>query len=190
MITDVAQNIADYLRKKNIIEQNKLDIYTYGFELMISNFISVLVALIIGMISSELIAVSIFMITFIMLRKFSGGYHADTYLKCNAFFALNVIIMIFLIKTIDSNNIWLHTAVCLIGLATIFILSPIENINKPLNNIKRKKYKKFSLGILLFITSISYILYIYKINYYLVLDISIFSVSISMIIEKLRKENV
>jgi accessory gene regulator B len=114
MITDIAQNIADYLREKNIIEQNKLDIYTYGFELMISNIISIVVALLIGIIFSEFINVIIFMITFMILRKFSGGYHADTYFKCNAIFAFNVILMIMLLKVINFQNIWLHIFICLI----------------------------------------------------------------------------
>ena len=99
MITSLAQYITGILLKNNIIENEHLDIYIYGFEVLISGALSLFIGLILGLIFSQLVECIVFLIVFVTLRKYCGGYHADTYLKCNTVFAINIAIVFELYQT-------------------------------------------------------------------------------------------
>lgn len=78
-----------YLVKNGLIEQDKMAIYKYGYEILISN---ISVALIVRAIFSEFIESIIFLMVFAIMRKYCGGYHANTYLKCEIIFFLNTVL--------------------------------------------------------------------------------------------------
>lgn len=99
MITSLAQYITGILLKNNIIVNEHLDIYIYGFEVLISGALSLFIGLILGLIFSQLVECIVFLIVFVTLRKYCGGYHADTYLKCNTVFAINIAIVFELYQT-------------------------------------------------------------------------------------------
>lgn len=88
MITSLAQRIANFLFKNNAIDEKKIDIYIYGFEIIISSCINIIIATILGILFSQLIECLIFLLSFIFLRKYCGGYHANTYSKCNIIFTI------------------------------------------------------------------------------------------------------
>ena len=56
-----------------------LDIYIYGFELLVSSVIETISLLLIGLCTEKLIDTIIFIISFSSIRVFSGGYHANSY---------------------------------------------------------------------------------------------------------------
>ena len=60
MITSLAQHIAVFLLKNEIIDSENLDIYIYGFEIIISSVISILTGLIFGITFSQLLECTFF----------------------------------------------------------------------------------------------------------------------------------
>ena len=62
MITSLAQHIAVFLLKNEIIDSEKLDIYIYGFEIIISSVISILIGLIFGITFSQFLECTLFLI--------------------------------------------------------------------------------------------------------------------------------
>lgn len=64
MITSLAQHIAVFLLKNEIIDSENLDIYIYGFEIIISSVISILTGLIFGITFSQLLECTFFFFFF------------------------------------------------------------------------------------------------------------------------------
>lgn len=106
MITALAQIISGYLIKNKIIDNTKLDIYIYGFEIMISNIICFGMGLVIGAVCSEFIECILFLIVFILLRRYCGGYHAETYLKCDIIFMTNILLVMLMLKFISAYSLF------------------------------------------------------------------------------------
>ena len=119
MITALAQIISGYLIKNKIIDNTKLDIYIYGFEIMISNIICFGMGLVIGAVCSEFIECILFLIVFILLRRYCGGYHAETYLKCDIIFMINILLVMLMLKFISAYSLFFHFIIAIISI--IFI---------------------------------------------------------------------
>ncbi len=70
MITSLAQYITGILLKNNVRENEHLDIYIYGFEVLISVALSIFIVLILGLIFSQLVECIVFLVVFVALRKY------------------------------------------------------------------------------------------------------------------------
>lgn len=187
MITSLAQYITGILHKNNIIDSKKLDIYIYGFEIIVSGVISIFIGVALGIIFSQVLESIIFLIVFIFMRKYCGGYHADTYFKCNSIFMINISIVMLILKISFDYSIYLHFIIGLICIITYITLAPIENKYKPLTYEEKKKYRITAIIISLIFFCISSVVYFDFLKFSIVMDIALVSVAISMIIERLRK---
>lgn len=83
MIHSVALVIADFLFSKDAITEEEKEVCAYGMELIISGIISVALVLIIGLITGNIWYAVIYNMMMILIRTYTGGYHADTHAGCN-----------------------------------------------------------------------------------------------------------
>lgn len=186
MIASLAQYMADILLKNEIIDNKKLDIYIYGFEVLISSIVSILIAFLIGLLFSQLIECTVFLAIFIYLRMYSGGYHADTYFKCNIFFTINLIIVMIIIKKSIHYSVYVCLAIDTFCVLIILLWAPIENKYKPIEKYIRKKFKTNSLFLAMLFSALTIIEYKINIHYCIVINTALLSVAVSMIIEKIK----
>ncbi len=187
MITQLAQYIVGILIDEEIIDRKKLDIHIYGFEIIISSLINIVVAIVLGLAFWQFWELIIFLAVFIPMRQYSGGYHANTYVKCNIAFSINLILAMSVLKLNFDYNIYLHLCICILTIMICVILSPIKNSNKPLSVNQKKKYKIISIIICLFWCLLSSLLYYRITRISLIIDIALLSVILSMCIEILKK---
>ncbi len=82
MLNKVSVQLSKFLLQKIKEDKQEQDVYTYGFELIISTIIFFVSIIVISAILSSPISGLVFLITFVPLRLFTGGYHADTYSRC------------------------------------------------------------------------------------------------------------
>lgn len=82
MLNKISKNLAQSLLKRADKPQYSQDVYTYGFELIISTAVGLLAILLLSMLFSNLLVGIVFIISFVPLRLFTGGYHASTYGRC------------------------------------------------------------------------------------------------------------
>ena len=139
--------VCNRLLKKGVITEELKDVYVYGFDLLFSFLISTTIVLTIGIFSRQFIPTIFFMITFILVRRYTGGYHANTYLKCQictvSFYVLSLLLSIFL-----NIPIWSFLILGVVGILVISLFGPIENPHKPLTIEEKKKHK--ITGLILF----------------------------------------
>lgn len=190
MITALAQIISGYLIKNKIIDNTKLDIYIYGFEIMISNIICFGMGLVIGAVCSEFIECILFLIVFILLRRYCGGYHAETYLKCDIIFMTNILLVMLMLKFISAYSLFFHFIIAIISIIFIILLAPVENKYKPLTQKEKKRHKILAIITNILIISVSSAMYFIITKFALTIDISVTTVVLSMGIEVLKKGSV
>ena len=159
MTTSLAQIITGCLVRNKIIDNTKLDIYIYGFEIMISNIICFGIGLLIGAVFSEFLECIVFLAVFVLLRRYCGGYHAETYLVCDTIFTANILLVMTILKVMSVYPIYVHFIIAGISIVSAIMLAPVENKYKPLTIEEMKKHKLFAAVINLSMIIISSVLF-------------------------------
>lgn len=152
MLNKLAVKITSKLLLQKIIPENLADIYIYGFELLLSFLFSTSVILVIGILCDRFFQTIAFLLVFVALRSFTGGYHAKKYWVCTVV-TLTTFCLTLLLSEFLKVSLLLYVILGIIGLVLITKFVPIENPNKPLSEKQRGKYKIISL--VLFISFIA-----------------------------------
>lgn len=191
MIDKLSNLISSKFVKHNIISEDAKDVYKYGVEISISSLIGFVITLIIGLIFNVLIQTVIFYVVFISLRSMTGGYHAETYLKCNLVFSLVTLFVVIFSKAACEMQMpgGILTLLFLPSVTSFIWIAPVENINKPIDNKKRVYWKITAVvtSVLLYILS----LLLYKNQHTIeatVIIMTVFMVSVLCMIAVILKE--
>lgn len=162
MIDLLSSKISSKFVEHKIITEDMVDIYKYGVEITILSIIGFILILIIGLIFKSLMQALIFYIIFIILRSFTGGYHASSYLKCNLIFSIVASLVIFFSKA--ATEVRFSTGIINIlflpALSVFIWLAPIENPNKLIEKKRRIYFKTGSVLAAVILYILSLILYI------------------------------
>lgn len=186
MIHTLSERIADFLFDSN--DNYPIDVYVYGIELTISSIIGAIVLLTVGLIFNFLTESIIYMASLSLIRMFSGGYHAKSYLRCNMILVISYIFSLIFYRLYINNLIHLNYItfyVLLIFSLIIFIMfAPVNNPNK--NDIEENKTKFKFISITLMIAELMLAQIIYEVtDFYQALIVypTIFVIDISILAE-------
>lgn len=130
----LVSQIVNFITEQDVIsdESDVQDFYRYGIEISISSLLNIVLVVIAGILIHHIIESIVFLSLFILIRSFTGGYHADTYFRCNLLMCTTFILTA-LANSIFSNKFSLLIIIVLICVTELIvsILGPIENKNKP-----------------------------------------------------------
>lgn len=145
-MTKLSRKIVNDLTQSDIVKAEDAEIYIYGINQILMYAINISSALIIGLIFGKLFEAAVFIAAYCSLRSFAGGYHAKTPLKCYFFSIIMLIIVLVGIKYLYLAEL-VYYAVLLAAALVVIVLSPVEDRNKPLDEIEHRVYKKRAIFI-------------------------------------------
>lgn len=141
--------LIDKMVESEVIQEEDKEMYLYGLNqggIIIQN---IFITVIIGSIFGNLIATCVFLIVYIPLRSFAGGYHAATPKKCFVYsIFLILVIQLYFWYFFEVMYQWIYP-VMLICSFIIYIYSPMPSSNKPLSVKEKYYYKKVVARILI-----------------------------------------
>jgi len=165
MISKLAKNIAHFFVVQKTVEENKEAIYAYGMELLISDVLNTLIVLLIALISHTLPAMIVFTAIFMGLRKFAGGYHANSHLSCMITLIVVMLIFSYGICNVSEKYAWIISiGFVVISIPVIFNLAPVPHPNKPVSEEKKAKLKRYSRILVLLLSMLALLLIIFRLN--------------------------
>lgn len=185
MIHRLSKMIAEFLLHKNVISETEIDIYIYGYETVILGFIDFLIVLAVGFIFNKMITILIFFAMFISVRLYTGGFHANTVLRCKAIF-ISICISVSLLSEFKFPY-YLYIFIILLYLITSFFLAPIENYNKPLTSEEQTKYRRISIAMSMFWSIAAVFSYFFAIKICTTITVTAFFITLLMIIGEYGK---
>lgn len=140
----LVSQIVNFITEQDVIsdESDVQDFYRYGIEISISSLLNIVLVVIACILIHHIIESIVFLSLFILIRSFTGGYHADTYFRCNLLMCTTFILTA-LANSIFSNKFSLLIIIVLICVTELIVsvLGPIENKNKPIDDSKKIKLK-------------------------------------------------
>ena len=154
-----SSKFVEFFVSNNLIKNEDKEIYKYAVNIILSSLIHIATVMIIGLCFNLFIESLVFYFSFIAIRKFAGGYHAKTPVRCYLFsFASNIIILC-LVKWLSSINtlfIFIFIIFELLCVVLILLISPLDTENNPLTGQEKKMYRMLTsiITILIFIISL------------------------------------
>lgn len=147
MFRHVAEDIAFLLIRSKAVDIEERDVYVFGLEVLLLNSINVLMALIISLITNTMWHFAAFVLIFVPLRIFSGGYHAKRSETCFVVSTLVYIASVLIVKLYPFlyTNTAVTAAMFIPFILLTAILAPVENKNNPLSEHERKRNRLISI---------------------------------------------
>ena len=116
-------------------------VYIYGAELLFSTALAAFSILLISFLAGRLFSGILFILIFVSLRIFVGGYHASTYRNC--FLLTNGVFLAVLAAStlLDRLEVPMLTLGLIPSIAIVWMLAPIRNPHHPLSKEAYEKNK-------------------------------------------------
>lgn len=138
------------------------ELYEYAIYILLSSAFHIATVIVLGLVFSLLTESLAFYFSFIAIRKFAGGYHAKTPVRCYVFSVVSTAFILLLLKIIlIIDLLFIKYGLLLLGLICVILiclLSPIDTDNNPLNNREKIVYKTISVVASITIFLISYVI--------------------------------
>ena len=155
MTERLMENVWKGMKTAGNIDEEDKEIYLFGFYQGLVFLLNIATALFTGIILDMFLESILFLICFIPLRIFAGGYHAKTQLRCYIMSTATTAVLLYLIDVTQRNMGVYVIILYIIAVCIIWKLAPVQDKNKPLDLDERKKYRKRVHSLLLFYSCIS-----------------------------------
>lgn len=130
---------------RGIVQREDVELYRYGIENGITVAGNLAASAVLGILTGRLGMVLVFLLFYSILRSYSGGMHCKSRAGC---FILSLLILLIPVFSYEWVMEQVHFSVLLmigvVAIVTILILSPVESINKRLDDEERKFYRRIS----------------------------------------------
>lgn len=163
-LNNMSEKIVDWFIRQKAISTDERELYEYAVHCLFSLLYPLVFALVIGAFFGMPIEAVAMIMPFIAVRKFSGGYHADSFYKCLIISSIVIVTMLQISKYINNNMFF---NVIYIGSSILLmIFSPIDSAKKRLNNDDKRFCKKITILIVVVLFIIVELQWIAGYRYY------------------------
>ncbi|MBQ3544240.1 MAG: accessory gene regulator B family protein [Lachnospiraceae bacterium] len=156
MISKKISNIVYWLIRNGAIDEQEYELYEYAIYCLLLLCAPMIMAVVFGIIMNETLKGVIMIIPFMMIRKYSGGYHAKSIRVCLTISSILMCTFFIILKNIQVS-IALNVITCFSALI-IAIFSPIDSENRRLEDTEVKRFNKISIIITFFVLLIYWLI--------------------------------
>lgn len=163
MIKEISTKIVNFLLCKEIIVSEDVEIYQFGIEQVLTTLINILTTIILGVLFGKVFQAVMFLVAFMILRSYSGGFHASTTIGCYILSAISILAALSVLSFFNIEKFNCIELMLLSGVM-VFLLSPVDTFNKPLDDIEHIIYKKRAVVVWIIETFVSILFILFNFN--------------------------
>lgn len=158
MTNSIIKYLLNTLKSHNLIQESDIPYYAYGLTALSESASVHIPCLIYAGYNHQAAEYLVFYITFVILRKYGGGFHFKDYLPCFITSLLSVLAVMKLARSLTCNSLD-SSLICMGILGMIGVLAPVPSVieNWDSNEFSRRRSKM--IRILLFYAIITSLLY-------------------------------
>lgn len=136
-------NIINFFIEQKLLANEDAELVKFGLKQGIFLGINILIILFIGGMFHEFLSSICFLVCFIVLRSYAGGYHAKTAFRC---FVISVFIIILVFAMIHFLSFSTNFLAVIIAISFLILweISPVDNENRVLDNVEKSVYRRIS----------------------------------------------
>lgn len=145
MIQIISSGIVKWLLKAGAISQDDKELYEYAAYSLLFSFIPLVLVMTISAILGMLPQGIAFVIPFLLLRKFSGGYHLESPEICSCVSIMVILIFLLAIKYMIWTNAYLFCIpIVIVSAIQLIVFSPIDSEARKLSEKEAKAFKRIA----------------------------------------------
>lgn len=145
MIHQLSERISFLFSERKIIPKDMTEIYSYGFELMISTILNGILVLVVSIILGVFTKTLFLLPPFMLIRSMAGGYHAKTHFGCITGFTITFAISVIALKAMPQSIYFTFTIISLIfSLIVVLVNGSIPNENRKVTPEEKSKFDLIS----------------------------------------------
>jgi accessory gene regulator B len=161
------EKAVSHLVSAGSVPEGNRDIYEYGFYLMASLAVNLLISTVIGFVFGMPLAMLSMFLSLSALRTVSGGYHAASFGRCAAVSAASITAAIAAIRfTPEFARIFVAAVLSALTLLVVFVYAPVGHPNRPLSTSEIVKFRKVSRVAVIIAVIISLVLFLMRASLY------------------------
>lgn len=141
MMAALSRKVASKLYSGGVIQEADQELYEYALNIALSGILHFVTCTALGATFGLIPASLALFISFAVIRKFAGGFHASTPLKCYLFSIVTHSLLLALVKFTPHMHPWLFCALLLAPAPLIICLAPSYTEAKPLSTKERKVFR-------------------------------------------------
>ncbi|WP_167955724.1 accessory gene regulator ArgB-like protein [Anaerosporobacter faecicola] len=188
MITKIASRLTIFLVNRGIVSREDIPIYTYGYEALFASVVNFIVIMTLGLIFHQGWHSVVFFVVFALTRIYSGGYHAQSYLKCNLVLGGIYVLTVVLNQAQECTNASYEMLIFVLFYLTVILkFAPVPDSRKQLTKAERMKFREKVLFLSAIWTILIAIFYFVNFNLAFNVAITLFVVAVLIVIQHLCK---
>lgn len=159
MYKKIAIGLTETFIRRNILDEEKREICTYGFEMIIANLTYFLIFIATAVVTKTVLDSFCFWLGLFLIRRIAGGHHSDSYFSCHCLSMFNHILFIVSIKFIPMNVFhYCSYSFLIVAIFSLLLFAPVDHKNKPFIKTEFARFRKYSLiySFILTIVTLSY----------------------------------
>ena len=166
MIERCADAVTDWLISHYAVEEQDRELYVYAVYSFLMTISPLLLSLIFGIMMGMVMQSIILIIPFMVIRKYSGGFHAKNAWSCLICSCLLLILCISMTSYIKCG-LGL-TTVTVMAFGSLMVFSPVDSENRRLELHEKKRYKYMTIVLAFAFELLSAALYLFHMYTYVV----------------------
>lgn len=155
MIDLCVAKIFGWITRENVELPENLEVYKYVLHSSLLDLVPIIITLILGMFFKNCLEGIAMIVPYMIIRKFSGGYHLKKFTHCFTVSCCLITlgyVIILIVDTHPGNNYFDKLVMC--AAVLIVICSPIENQNRAITEAERKFFKLLTGTLMVFFTMV------------------------------------
>lgn len=141
MVERIANAIVDQMEKENLLYSGMKEHYLYALITTIEKWVTIISILCIGVIFKQVVPMMLFLAFFLSLRKRTGGFHADSFLKCYLGTMVISVAIIHVCPVLVNHMYAIYVLLACSVLVTA-IIGTVNHPNLAMNCIELRESKK------------------------------------------------
>lgn len=145
VIKELSAGVAEWLEKEEVVLSSEQALYSYAVYSLLFGLLPIFLAFVLGYLFRMFRESLLMILPFMLIRKFSGGYHLNDSKKCVTCSILLLSLALWVVKIffVSQSTALLSSLVSLSSLS-LWILSPIDNNSRKLTADERYIFRKIT----------------------------------------------
>ena len=149
----LAKRITRAFIRKFQIKEEDWDLYYLGIEVIVTTALTGMMIMMLGIGLRNFFGSIVFLLCFMSIRSYSGGYHAKTRLRCFFVSVLCYLLSVGMMKGLLCLPEAVQNVLIAVGVAMVFVhfakFAPVENPNKRIREEMKERNKIMSFFMLI-----------------------------------------
>lgn len=142
----IAKVVAEWLVNTGVISVTLQEVYEYGIFSLLFSLLPLMVVILLSIPLGMVMEGCIMVVPFILLRKFTGGFHFSTPLPCMILSVTLLLSALIAIKyTMHYHSYFILSVLVAFSVLPIIVYSPIDSQSRKLTENEKKTFKKVAI---------------------------------------------